>query len=806
MLSPSDLDPKSLDPIAALHDGSLELRDQVRARIIAPGGLYFFNKAIIGFADLSPRAHLPLCLFLEDKTRPHKLVEYPRRHLKSSCATEGFPLWLFACDAIRGEDLLRRVGIGSATKTNAMRFWRYIKITLETNTLVQTFVPEIIPEFSNEEVWNKEEGTLPRNKIFPDPSFDTIGAGGQATSRHYTTFLEDDLVNEDNWDSPGAIARAVEQHQLFANLLERENDIHITVENSWSTFDLNNHIVRNEPDTAVFSVGGTKLLNRHRSRHLPPAVQEMCDAWEQPDKDGKRMALWPERFDLDALARLRKKEGARIYCTPGDAPVLMHDLETKRIDEVRVGDAVLAFEESRPGKGCHRGMRLAAVTAVHSMRAPVVEFVLASGKRVRSTVDHPWYRVRSKRSDVEAGGVRVGDALVPWIELEPMPSLNEAQRRAAAWLAGIYDGEGHTHNGRVYFSQHLVKNAEVCRGIEYALDLLGFRWGKSDGRCGVAIRTYFLLGGKQEVRRFVLLTKPTKWRRIVEKGLLCRKADCVGVDEVVAIHPLGEQLVYSLETTEKTYTVWGFLSHNSAQYENDPYDADVVDFKEEWLKYFDINARGDLALGGHGYGSEGTVMRESLNIVASFDPALGKKRENARSAFLVVGIDPQERIFLMSEWAVRDDPLKVLDGIFERTRRWEAQRCAVEAVLFQRVLADLLSKRCRDWNAAPGRRPQDMLFPGLFQAVQLPKGKTKEGRIRALIGSVAEAGRLYVNRSCVEFLDEYSRFPEGETVDLLDAFTNSAELWRPGVDVAETEAETKAELAWLAQRDPVTGY
>lgn len=297
--------------------GSTELIDSTRRRIAAPGGFYFFSKSLCGFPDVDFRAHMAVCLVLERLVKKELIVdgqlvtslllEYPRKHLKTTLATIALTLYLFALRVVRGEDPVDRVGIASSIRENAKRFLRPISAIVTSNQLFQLFLPELMPDFSDELVWNSEEIIFPRQRYFPEPSVDTLGAGSKATSRHYTHLVEDDMINEENYDSPQAIRKAIDLHMLYENLMELNTDVRLVTANSWAAFDLNAHIIKNEPKTAVFSVDAEAGYNERRSRLIPPDIVEMCREWE----DGE--GVWRARFGRPELADIRQKVGARIY-------------------------------------------------------------------------------------------------------------------------------------------------------------------------------------------------------------------------------------------------------------------------------------------------------------------------------------------------------------------------------------------------------------------------------------------------------------------------------------------------------------
>ena len=548
------LEPESVFVPECKVDGSLELYDQVRTRITRPGGLFFMGKGIIGFPDLTTRAHMALALMYERIDMTHILCEFPKSHLKTTLGTVTKVLWRFAYLAINDEDLWERIGLGSNTKTNAKRFLRLIKMIPESNTIFQHFVPELLPEFSNEEVWNQDEIIFPRRGAYTDPSVDTLGVGGAATSRHYTGFIEDDMLDEETAESVAGTRTAVEQHKYNTSVMvPGANNAYwfLTNEHSWTQFDLNAHIIKNEPDTVVFSVGASRGYNHQRSRGVPEYITDLTTQWN----DGE--GVWRERFGRVELTRRRATMGARFY-----------------------------------------------------------------------------------------------NALI----------------------------------------------------------------------------------------------------------------------------------------------------------ENDPFDPDVVDFKESWLRYYEWTHDGNIRICASDDKEMEIVPRSSLNVVAAYDPALSKKTTADRSALVVTGVDPTDRVFLLEAWAARMDPKPYMEGIFERVIKWNVQQCAVETVLFQKVLYDMLEDRCKAWNVTHKKDSSKWVYPGVFTEVKPPRGKNKEARIRALIGTSFESGRVYVHRSCADFIDEYLHFPIGQTVDLLDAFAYTADLWVPGIDEVDTKVYEREERRYLAQRDGVTGY
>jgi hypothetical protein len=275
--------------------------------------LYFFTKAVWTQIPpernkMSKRCHLPICLTLEDLSIRRLLVEWPRRHMKSTIVSETYPVWRLVQTVVAEEDPNVRFGLYSSTTTNSQRFWRSIRSGFETNELFQFLFPELIPDFGATKVWNEMEGKVPRLWDPKEPTFDCLG-GGKATSRHYDEIVEDDMINEENFDSPTGVAKALEYHRQAENLLEDDTGRIVVVGNRWGMFDLNSTIHAEETSTAVLTAScyGANLDGKYKCRHLPESVMEILAKIPHGEP------LWPERFSLDGLARVLEKEKPRMF-------------------------------------------------------------------------------------------------------------------------------------------------------------------------------------------------------------------------------------------------------------------------------------------------------------------------------------------------------------------------------------------------------------------------------------------------------------------------------------------------------------
>lgn len=279
------------------------------------GGLYFFAKAVWSLRGegrnlITRRCHLPICLVCEDDSITRLLVEWPRGHIKSTIATVCRPVQKLCRKVVAGQDPDDRFAIYSSSKLNACRQWRDIRNGVEGNEFFRFLFPELLPDTEHGALWNTEEGSVPRQNNPKEPTFDTLG-GGKSTSRHYDDVTLDDLIDEQNFDSPTAVQMAIEYYRLSRSLLESpESGRIVVVGNRWGMHDLNYVIHTEEPFTSIItadSTSGPTLEGKFKCRNLPQPVMELLQSMPQGEP------LFPERFNQDTLGRLLSDLKPRIF-------------------------------------------------------------------------------------------------------------------------------------------------------------------------------------------------------------------------------------------------------------------------------------------------------------------------------------------------------------------------------------------------------------------------------------------------------------------------------------------------------------
>lgn len=285
-----------------------------------------------------------------------------------------------------------------------------------------------------------------------------------------------------------------------------------------------------------------------------------------------------------ASNQIKSAKGIAYCVTPGHR-VLTDDLRWVPVEKLAVGDGLFAFDEDAGRWG--RRWKSGVVTASEPVVAEVFEIRLTDGTVLTSTGEHRWLTYSYNRANTwnwtrtdrlmiqsnnSRSGARSGDPRKGIWFRRLMQTWEEDRSYEAGWLAGIFDGEGclrvyrHRRSGEptspaIMFTQN---PGEVLDRTNSLLNHFGFEVSECDSR---KARTLFLLGGRQEVARFLGQIRPT---RLLENldittfgGVRLAFGTHAETLQVESIRSLGRQEVVGLSSSTGTYLCEGFGSHNT---------------------------------------------------------------------------------------------------------------------------------------------------------------------------------------------------------------------------------------------------
>lgn len=317
-------------PLNSIKDPEMMLRVM---RLNSLGSLFFFIRNTLRRRRLTAGLHLPLCLTFE-RWHLKDLIEIPRDHFKSTCATEGLAMWRALPFSQQDEDDFYKLGYGdewirwmkrahdpnvrnmlvSANLTNAVKLGKKIRWHYESNTLYRSLFPETLPD--TDCVWGDRSLHIkrPRGAIggaHGEGTFDFFGVGNAVQSAHYTGIvIQDDLIGLKEAESQQLMDKAIDYHKLLVGIFETEDPRHeldeLVIGNRWGYSDLNSHIREHESEFRIESHSALGGCCKYHPIDTP---------------------IFPEEFSLEKLLARKRRLGAYQFscqflnnpCAPEDA-------------------------------------------------------------------------------------------------------------------------------------------------------------------------------------------------------------------------------------------------------------------------------------------------------------------------------------------------------------------------------------------------------------------------------------------------------------------------------------------------------
>lgn len=331
--------------LASTGNASQVMRDMRVRSLYSP---YYFAKVVLGYTSLTGAFHQrEMEEFVSKWARGNTLqvVEWARAFFKTTCFTKSTAMWVVlpVCDedttyaldtlhlpesewwlrtALHDQDATQLISF--ETISNAKKKLGEIKWHFEENELFRALFPEIAYTGSNEErPWNNESLRIRRagrNRGALEGSFEAAGVGVALQSRHYTIIWEDDLVGEDARNGEGVMQKTIGWHQRLQGAFENTTkQVRFVIANRWGFDDLNSHIRANEPE----------FIFHTRS------------AWELDPETGLEDAVFPERYPMEALLKIKAKMSEYDFncqylntpTLPGEKEVDLKKLHTYTVAE-----------------------------------------------------------------------------------------------------------------------------------------------------------------------------------------------------------------------------------------------------------------------------------------------------------------------------------------------------------------------------------------------------------------------------------------------------------------------------------------
>jgi hypothetical protein len=291
--------------------------DQIRSlRIQCKWDLFFLCNGPLGYDKLDPGFHGNMCAWIEaNRNWLYTLLLVPRSHFKSTIQTIGESVQTALPDDSGNAEYPYNLGpdvrilIAHDIQLMAQLFLRSITQHFTTNPLMVALFPELVPQFKIQKV-SSSELELPRNAVWNESTFDTMGVGASRQGNHHNIIKLDDIYGAAARDSK---ADRESHIQWFDNvqsfLISPASDFLRIAGTRWAFDDVYAHAmeVYNDP-----TVGKNQLKT-----YIKSVWKKDKEGKTLKDEEGREIPIFPAKFEngrivagftWDSLQLLKKNQ------------------------------------------------------------------------------------------------------------------------------------------------------------------------------------------------------------------------------------------------------------------------------------------------------------------------------------------------------------------------------------------------------------------------------------------------------------------------------------------------------------------
>ena len=288
--------------------------------------LYWFCDVVLGYGPLIPMrsgVHALLCKFAERKTgvpgldeKRMRKIEMPRETGKTTLVTKGYSIQRIC------QNPNIAILLANEKEQNAKDFLSEIKHQFQTNELLRALFPEVIPADMNDTTWSASRIIVRRSSGRNEPTVSVIGVGGTVTGMHYDLIICDDIISREamenaragSWQIMHQVNRWIHQLEPLLNSNAQPFPELIFIGTRWWHKDCYEHIEE------AFGYGDRKVPYL-LSWKLASGEKQQVTAFAQGDlamfrraaiEDGR--SIFPEKWDLERLAKIRQRDEALFAC------------------------------------------------------------------------------------------------------------------------------------------------------------------------------------------------------------------------------------------------------------------------------------------------------------------------------------------------------------------------------------------------------------------------------------------------------------------------------------------------------------
>lgn len=256
------------------------------------------------------------------------------------------------------------------------------------------------------------------------------------------------------------------------------------------------------------------------------------------------------------------------FCQLPSTKVLTSNLEWITLDNIKVGQSIIAVDENiKGGKGTARKIRTSVVENKFDVYEDAIRITMENGKQLTATPGHKFLVKghHSQRLDwTQTKDLRIGDEIGLLVEPWDDGTFDDGK------FGGLIDGEGHLSKpNRTGISLTISQvDGAVWDFLKRYVDKnnIGYRFEIDKRRPGISSKlgakevNKLIVGNMSDVLHIVGKTRPV---RFLGRKFWENKRMSLLKTNIKSIEHLGKMRMIDLQTSEKTYISNGFVSHNS---------------------------------------------------------------------------------------------------------------------------------------------------------------------------------------------------------------------------------------------------
>ena len=367
-----------------------------------PDAFFDFCVDIMGFKDMTPRFHGPICRHVTSDKR-YRMLQAARGTFKSSVATIAYSCWLVGREYTLTGAVNIRILIASEGMVAAKKFMRAIRMTMEHNQKYRDLFGEHKGDHHRKttgRVWSDESmiSQYRTNFSVGEPTISAASIEAPRHGFHYEVIIPDDLETERKSASADQIDKCWDFYRLLHSLLE-------------PLIHKGNPLRRVLPYGPILQLVSTRWHHDDIYARILEADKEEKNAVEtyeiliKPAINAKGEYAFPERLNEDTLQHIKHRQGPMIF----SAQYMLNPTpdESKAFKKEWINYAT-PQHYNRPNVRTYMGIDLAyteqrKLFTGESARADFTCFIVADVDDMMNFIIRDWYRERvNKREAIEA--------------------------------------------------------------------------------------------------------------------------------------------------------------------------------------------------------------------------------------------------------------------------------------------------------------------------------------------------------------------------------------------------------------------